>query len=119
MKTKNFYLAASLTLLITGCSEYAEPLGGNYEMVRTNGSEVVITRNKSIIGRVESLDRKPPYVTGYMISINPPPNHADTAVGYFIIDTAGDNCKTGLTKDSWEAELKKLNWVKPILHSPR
>lgn len=119
MKKKSFYLAASLTLLITGCSEYEEPLGGQYEMVRTNGSEVVITRNKSIIGKVESLDRKPPYVTGYMTSINPPQNYAVTAVGYFIIDTAKDYYKTELTQDAWEAELKKLNWVKPNLHSPR
>ena len=119
MKTKIFYLAASLTLLISGCSEYEEPLGGKYAMIRTNGSEVVITRNKSIIGRVESLDRKPPYLTGYMISIDPPPHHVDTAVGYFIIDTAKDYCKIELTKDAWEAELKMLNWVKPNLHSPR
>jgi len=52
MKTKIFYLAASLTLLISGCSEYEEPLGGKYAMVRTNGSEVVNTRNKSIIVRL-------------------------------------------------------------------
>jgi hypothetical protein len=119
MKTVNTYFAAYLTLLISGCSEYAESLGGKYKIFRTNGSEVVIARSNSVIGRVESIDTKPPYVTGYMISIEPPASHADTAIGYFVIDTAKDQCKTGLSKDAWKAELKRINWVKPNLHNPR
>ncbi len=119
MKNVNTYFAAYLTLLVSGCSEYAESLGGKYEIIRTNGSEVVITRSNSVIGRVESLDTKPPYITGYMISINPPAKQLETAIGYFVIDTAKDQCKTELTKDAWVAELKRIHWVKPNLHSPR
>lgn len=118
MNRISLYISISIAVLITGCSDYEESLGAKYQIIRTNGSEVVIVRSNSVIGRVESIDTKPPYVTGYMISIEPPASYADTAIGYFVIDTAEDKCKTELSKDAWEAELKRLNWVKPNLHSP-
>lgn len=109
--------------------EYIKKLGGNYRLMRMNGSEVVICHGRNVItGNVQEIAISLPYVTGYttVLTGDADPIARDRA-GFFVINTATanaqnlqqilripgersstDELKEGLTKQQWSEELNHI-----------
>jgi hypothetical protein len=122
--------------------DYEKPLCGNYNIVRTNADEVVIQNPRfrpitvdvgeignpgfhtwtetSFTGNVRKLAVKAPYVTGYTSVLHGDENpDAKEHAGFFLINTATDAIKRGLTEQQWRAELEQIGWQNPELVLPK
>jgi hypothetical protein len=119
--------------------DYQTPLCGDYSIVRTNAAEVTISNlHKPIepvrevwhgrklhlyfgngVGNVRKLAVHAPYVTGYTTVLRGDHDpDAKANAGFFLLNTATDERKVGLTEREWFAKLEGIGWHSPQLDSP-